>query len=33
LIGFAEGRETIGEVPRPPSFLKMAPRDKSVSSV
>jgi polyphosphate kinase len=33
LIGFAEGRQTIGEVPRPPSFLKMAPRDKSVSSV
>jgi polyphosphate kinase len=33
LIGFAEGRETIGEVPRPPSFLKLAPRDKSVSSV
>jgi polyphosphate kinase len=33
LIGFAEGRETIGEVPRPPSFLKLALRDKSVSSV
>src|ERR1700678_1050169 len=33
LIGFAEGRETIREVPRPPSFLKLALRDKSVSSV
>jgi polyphosphate kinase len=33
LIGFAEGRETIGEVPRPPSFLKLALRDKNVSSV
>ena len=33
LIGFAEGREAIGEVPRPPSFLKLALRDKSVSSV
>src|SRR6202789_330098 len=33
LIGFAEGGETIGEVPRPPSFLKLALRDKSVSSV
>jgi polyphosphate kinase len=32
LIGFAEGRETIREVPRPPSFLKLALRDKSVSS-
>jgi polyphosphate kinase len=33
LIGLAEGRETIGQVPRPPSFLKLALRDKSVSSV
>jgi polyphosphate kinase len=33
LIGLAEGREAIGEVPRPPSFLKLTPRDRSVSSV
>jgi polyphosphate kinase len=32
LIGLAEGREAIGEVPRPPSFLKLAHRDKSISS-
>ncbi len=33
LIGFAEGRETIGEVPRPPSFLKLTRPDKTISSV
>jgi polyphosphate kinase len=33
LIGLAEGREAIGEVPRPPGFLKLTLRDKSVSSV
>jgi polyphosphate kinase len=33
LIALAEGRETIGKVPRPPSFVKLAQRDKSVSSV
>jgi polyphosphate kinase len=33
LIGLAEGREAIGKVPRPPSFVKLAQRDKSVSSV
>jgi polyphosphate kinase len=33
LIGLAEGREAIGEVPRPPSFLKLTHRDKSFSSV
>jgi len=32
LIGLAEGRETIGEVPRSPSFVKLALRDKSASS-
>jgi polyphosphate kinase len=31
LIGLAEGRDTIGQVPRPPSFVKLALRDKSVS--
>ena len=33
LIGLAEGRETIGAVPRPPSFLKLTRPDKSISSV
>jgi polyphosphate kinase len=33
LIGLAEGRETIGEVPRTPSFVKLARADSSVSSV
>jgi polyphosphate kinase len=33
LIGLAEGRDTISEVPRPPSFLKLTHPDKSVSSV
>ena len=33
LIGLAEGREAIGEVPRAPSFLKLAHPNKSVSSV
>ena len=33
LIGLAEGRETIGEVPRTLSFVKLARPDKSVSSV
>jgi len=33
LIGLAEGRELIGTVPRPPSFLKLTQRDKSVSPV
>jgi polyphosphate kinase len=33
LIALAEGREAIGEVPRPPSFLKLTRIDKSVSSV
>jgi polyphosphate kinase len=33
LIGLAEGRETIGEVPRTPSFVKLARPDSSVSSV
>jgi hypothetical protein len=33
LIGLAEGREAIGEVPRAPSFVKFANPDKSVSSV
>jgi polyphosphate kinase len=33
LIGLAEGRETIGEVPRTPSFVKLARPDKSASSV
>ncbi len=33
LIGLAEGRELIGTVPRPPSFLKLTRPDKSVSSV
>jgi hypothetical protein len=33
LIGLAEGREAIGGVPRSPSFVKLALRDKSVSSV
>jgi polyphosphate kinase len=33
LIGLAEGREAIGEVPRPPSFLKLTRPDKSVSPV
>jgi polyphosphate kinase len=33
LIGLAEGREAIGKVPRPPSFVKLAQKDKSVSSV
>jgi polyphosphate kinase len=32
LIGFAEGRETIGEVPRAPSYMKLAHPDKSASS-
>jgi polyphosphate kinase len=33
LIALAEGREAIGNVPRPPSFVKLALRDKSVSPV
>jgi len=33
LIGLAEGRDTIGEVPRPPSFVKLALRDKGISLV
>jgi polyphosphate kinase len=33
LIGLAEGRQLIGTVPRPPSFLKLTRPDKSVSSV
>jgi hypothetical protein len=33
LIGWAEGRETMGEVPRAPGFVKLARPDKSVSSV
>lgn len=33
LIGLAEGRETIGAVPRPPSFLKLTRPDRSISSV
>jgi polyphosphate kinase len=33
LIGLAEGRDTIGEVPRPPSFVKLALRDKGISPV
>ncbi len=33
LIRLAEGRETIGAVPRPPSFLKLTRPDKSISSV
>jgi polyphosphate kinase len=33
LIGLAEGRDTIGQVPRPPSFVKLALRDKSISPV
>src|SRR5271169_1119922 len=33
LIGLVEGRTALGEVPRAPSFLKLALRDKRVSSV
>jgi hypothetical protein len=33
LIGLAEGRQAIGEVPRMPRFVKLARPDKSVSSV
>ena len=33
LIALAEGREAIGEVPRPPSFLRLTHPDKSVSPV
>jgi polyphosphate kinase len=33
LIGLAEGRETIGEVPRAPSFMKLAHPEKGVSSL
>jgi polyphosphate kinase len=32
LIALAEGREAIGEVPRPPSFVKLTRPDKGVSS-
>jgi len=33
LIGLAEGREAIGEVPRAPGFVKLPRADKSVSSL
>jgi polyphosphate kinase len=33
LIDLAEGRDTIGEVPRPPTFLRLTHPDKSISPI